>query len=147
MPPEQRVTTPLFGPTVGVEFTHHELESALELMLVHGAGVSEEELHNYSVHSFRIYAACALLAADAPRYIIKRMLRWRGDESLETYARLNNTEWAQWTARMVGARVDSTIASRLTYMDFSDEVRARFTDVAKSLLSMGSRGAARAGGL
>ena len=35
----------------------------------------------------------------------------------------------------------------LTYMDFSDEVRARFTDVAKSLLSMGSRGATRAGGL
>ena len=99
------------------------------------------------MHSFRIYAACALLAVDAPRYIIKRMLRWRGDESLDTYARLNNSEWAQWTARMVGARVDSTIASRLTYMDFSDEVRARFTDVAKSLLSMGSRAASRAGGL
>ena len=48
---------------------------------------------------------------------------------------------------MVNVAVDSSIASRLTYMDFSDEVRARFTDVAKSLLSMGSRAASRAGGL
>ena len=53
------------------------------------------------------------------------------------YARLNNSEWAQWTARMCGARVDSTIASRLTYMDFSPETKERFNKVAKAMLSMG----------
>ena len=90
---------------------------------------------------------CALLAAGAPRWLIKRMLRWRGDDSLEIYARVNNEDWASWTRKMVNVAVDSSIASRLTYMDFSDEVRARFTDVAKSLLSMGSRATSRAGGL
>ena len=44
---------------------------------------------------------------------------------------------------MVGARVDSTIASRLTYMDFSEETRRRFTDVAEAMLSVNA-GAARA---
>ena len=43
------------------EFTHAQLDSALQLLLVEGAGVLEGDLHNYSVHSFRIFAACALL--------------------------------------------------------------------------------------
>ena len=64
---------------------HAQLDSALQLLLVEGAGVLEGDLHNYSVHSFRIFAACALLAAGAPRWLIKRML-WRGDDSLEIYA-------------------------------------------------------------
>ena len=104
---------------------------------------SEEQLQNYSVHSFRIYAACALLAARAPRWLIKRMLRWRGDESLEIYARVNNEDWASWTRKMADVAVDSSIASRLTYMDFSEETRRRFTDVAEAMLSVNA-GAARA---
>ena len=59
IPPEQRATTPLFGPAPGEEFTHAQLDSALQLLLVEGAGVLEGDLHNYSVHSFRIFAACA----------------------------------------------------------------------------------------
>ena len=39
IPPEQRATTPLFGPAPGEEFTHAQLDSALQLMLVEGAGV------------------------------------------------------------------------------------------------------------
>ena len=79
--------TPLFGRTTGEEFTHRQLDQALKLLLTQGAGVPEVDLENYSVHSFRIFVACALLAANAPRWLIKRMLRWRGDESLEVYAR------------------------------------------------------------
>ena len=52
--------------------------------------MAEAELENYSVHSFHIFVACALLAAGALRWLIKRMLRWRGDES----SRLNYT----WTS-------------------------------------------------
>jgi len=131
-----RAKTPLFGPSPGEEFTHAQLDSALKLMLSRGAGVPEAELANYSVHSFRIFAACALLAADAPRWLIKRMLRWRGDDSLELYARVNNEVWAEYSAKMVDVTVESQIASRLDYMDFSPETRARFDDVAKSLLSL-----------
>ena len=146
IPPEQRATTPLFGPAPGEEFTHAQLDSALQLLLVEGAGVLEGDLHNYSVHSFRIFAACALLAANCPRWLIKRMLRWRGDESLEIYARVNDSEWADWTQKMVNVAVDSTIAGRLTDMDFSDEVRARFTDIATAMLSLSSQSTRRAAG-
>ena len=68
--------------------------------------------------------------------MIKRLLRWRGDESLEVYARVNNTDWASWTSKILGASVESTIASRLTYMDFSPETREHFNGVAKAVLAM-----------
>ena len=45
--------------------------------------------------------------------------------------------------KMVNVAVDSSIASRLTYMDFSEETRQRFTDVAEAMLSVNA-GAARA---
>ena len=76
-------------------------------------------------------------------FLIKRMLRWRGDESLEIYARVNDADWADWTQKMVNVAVDSTIASRLTYMDFSVETRQRFTDIAEAMLSLNA-GTARA---
>ena len=133
-----RGRTPLFGPEVGEEFTHYQLDQALKLLLTQGAGVPEGDLENYSVHSFRIFVACALLAAKAPRWLIKRMLRWRGDESLEVYARLNNTEWSEWTSKLVDVAVQSTISSRLSYMDFSEETTAHFNEVARSMLSMGT---------
>ena len=68
------------------------------------------------------------------------MLRWRGDESLEVYARLNNTEWAGWTAKLVDVAVHSTISSRLNFMDFSEETTAHlFNNVAHSMLVMSER--------
>ena len=64
-------------------------------------------------------------------------------DSLEIYARVNDSEWADWTQKMVNVAVDSTIASRLTYMDFSVETRQRFTDIAEAMLSLNA-GTARA---
>ena len=84
---------------------------------------------------------CAALAADAPRWLIKRMLRWRGDESLELYARVNNDKWAEYTAKMSTISVESNVASRLDYMDFSPETRTRFNDVAKFMLSLSASSA------
>ena len=136
MPAAHRARTPLFGPSVGSEFTHSQVERALELLLTQGAGVPEDELHKYSMHSFRIYVACALLAADCPRNMIKRLLRWCGDESLDLYARVNDEDWASWIAKSIGATVDSTVASRFKDMDFSPEVEARFNEIAIAMLSL-----------
>ena len=108
-----------------------------------GGGVTEADLHKYSVHSFRIFVACALLAAKAPRWLIKRMLRWRGDESLEAYSRVNDGEWSEWINKTLSVSVDSTIASRFTDMDFSPEVQQRFNQIATAMLAVNS-GAARA---
>ena len=53
------------------------------------AVVTPEEATRYSLHSFRIYLACALLAAKVDKETIKQMLRWRSDEAMALYARVN----------------------------------------------------------
>ena len=98
------------------------------------------------MHSFRIYVACALLAANCERWLIKRMLRWRGDESLEIYARVNDTEWSDWIGRTLTASVDSTIASRITDMDFSPEVIESHRGVAEAMLNINASAASSARG-
>jgi hypothetical protein len=89
-------------------------------MLIHGARVSMDVLHDYSVHSFRIWVASALLAAKVPRENIKRLLRWRSDESLEVYARLNDEEWKGFVQSTYTASVDSTVAARLAAVGVVD---------------------------
>ena len=112
------------------------------LLLTRGAGLTETAARDYSVHSFRIFVACALLAADCPRWLIKRMLRWRGDESLDAYARVNDDEWSSWINKTLSASVDSSIASRFTDMDFSPEVQQRLNKIAMGMLAINA-GAAR----
>ena len=85
-----------------------------------GAGVSVEELRAYSIHSFRIWLACALLALNVARDVIKRMLRWKGDASLEIYARINDSDWGAHVAGSYSALVDSTIATRLATLGTID---------------------------
>ena len=57
-------------------------------------------------------------------------------DSLEIYARINDGEWAEWTAKARGAHVESSVASRLTYMDFSETEEARMNDIALAMLSL-----------
>ena len=98
--------------------------------------MAEGDLHKYSVHSFRIFVACVLLEADCPRWLIKRMLRWRGDESLDTYGRTNDDKWASWVGKSIHVSVDSTVASRFADMDFSPEVQKRMHEVATAMLAV-----------
>ena len=74
------------------------------------------------------------------------MLRWRGDESLEVYARLNNEEWTEWTTKTINVPVHSAISSRLNYMDFSEETMSRLNEVAQAMLSLGTGGTRKAAG-
>ena len=129
-----RDTTPLFGPTSGAEFTHAEVDAAFRLLLANGGGVPSNEMSHYSVHSFRIFCCCALLNADCPRWLIKRMLRWRGDESMEVYGRTDDAEWSKWLDRALRAKVDSTVVGNYPQIDVSPEQRRAFLDVARSLL-------------
>jgi hypothetical protein len=119
----QRGDTPLFGPALGEEFTHYEVERAFVLMLMYGANIPLSELKHYSIHSLRIFVACALLDRKVPRATILRLLRWRDEASLEIYARLNDSEWASHVTSIYTAHVDSTISARLAALgpiDFED---------------------------
>ena len=126
MTAETRADTPLYGPVMGEEFSHWEVEVMFEIMMRFGANVSELEFKDYTIHSFRVFVACALMSKDVPRHTIKRLLRWRGDLSLEIYARLNDNEWALHAQQVLTAHVDSTIAARLAALGSLDlELAAR----------------------
>jgi hypothetical protein len=119
-----RATTPLFGPAPGEEWYHSLIDRVLALLLRRGCGLSDAEARAYSMHSFRIYLACALYSAGCPRDRILAIVRWRSDESLAIYARLNDSERASWVARSMLATVDSTVAAHLPHVDSDDLVAA-----------------------
>ena len=97
-------------------------------MMLHGARIPLARLRDYSIHSLRIWLACALLAIDVPRPEIKRMLRWRGDESLEIYARINTSVWRARVRATYSVMVSSTVAARIGGLGAVDlaEYAARF---------------------
>jgi hypothetical protein len=53
-----------------------------------------EQIRHYTWHSFRSGLACMLLAAGCKPATIQAMLRWRSEESLRAYARLNPGTYA-----------------------------------------------------
>ena len=141
--PTRRAATPLFGPEVGSYFSGSQVDAAFNLLLTRGAGLSEAEARDYSVHSFRIFVACALLAVDCPRWLIKRMLRWRGDEALDTYARVSNELWEKHGAGALTATVDARIVPQLPSCDLNEGQQKAFLEMAHAFLNLSS-GAARA---
>ena len=62
------------------------------------------------MHSFRIYLACALLEAGASNGTIQSMLRWRSDEALKIYARINDYKYADWLTKASQAKRSRTSA-------------------------------------
>ena len=125
----------LRGPAPGKRFTASQLDAAFELLLSCGAGLSDEEIKNYSVHSFRIFLACALLAAKCPRWLIMQMLRWRSEKSLDIYARVSDHEWSARLSSSLGVTVDASLVPRLPQIDLSEEQLSAFNSMAHSLLS------------
>jgi len=143
VPPSLYATTPLFGPAPGEYFTGNQVDAAFNLCLSQGARVPEGELSNYSFHSFRIFLACALLAAGCPRWMIKRMLRWRGDESLEIYARVSDGEWELRLNGVLQATVDATMVARLPTLDVTPEREAEFLAMADAFVGRSYLGSDR----
>ena len=127
----QHDALPLFGTEPGAGFTDAQLDAAFRLLLVRGAGVALEDAQGYSVHSYRIYLACALLAAN---WLIMRMLRWRNEASLDIYARVSDHQWEEQLAGALGAQVDASLVSRLPRMDISPEQEGAFLQMAHALV-------------
>ena len=60
---------------------------------------------------------------------------------MEIYARVNDDEWASWIGRTIDVAVHSSMAARFSDMDFSPEVRKRFTEIASAMLNVSSAAA------
>ena len=84
--PHQRHASPLvLSPDGTTPWRKPALDTFFKALL--RAVVTPEEAARYSLHSFRIYLACALLAAKVDKETIKQMLRWRSDEAMVTQLR------------------------------------------------------------
>ena len=74
------------------------------------------------MHSWRVYLACALLAAGASAGTIQGMLRWRSDEALKIYARINDSKYADWLHLASAATVSSVRTT--TVSSLADALRS-----------------------
>ena len=63
--------------------------------------------------------------------MIKRLVRWRGDLSLEIYACINDGEWASYIKASYAAQVDSNVAARIVY----DVGHLNLDDIARATLA------------
>ena len=74
---------------------------------------TEERAKQLSVHSFRVWLACALLAAGATPEQIMLMVRWSSEAARKLYARLAMTTQCSLQAGAVDANFDSIRAHTL----------------------------------
>ena len=109
---EARRDAPLFVDGARKPLRHKDVDATFQQMLL-AAGVPPERAKTLSMHSWRIYLACALLASNASTAQILNMLRWRSDEALRLYARLNDADYATWLDAAADATVDSIRTSNV----------------------------------
>ena len=86
-----------------------------------------------SSKSWRIYLSCALLEAGASSATICTMLRWRSEDALKLYARMNDNKYADWLARASQANVSNirttTLADHMNHVGSVDGIQvAAFSD-------------------
>jgi hypothetical protein len=107
---EELDKTPLFIHDDGSPFTGNFIDNFLKKSL--GTFMTTEETKKLSPHSFRIFLACALRAANASDSVIQALCRWQSIESLHTYALMDKDGYMEYINRAMEAdsmaiRVDS----------------------------------------
>ena len=107
---DARRSTPLFVSGNRQAMTQDALRAAFKARLRAG-GFDHALIDAVSLHSFRVYLACALLALKRSHDEIKALLRWRSDEALRIYARLTPAAYADL---LVGVG-DADVASRRSH--------------------------------
>ena len=106
VPAAKRADVPLFVREGDAPWRHGQLSDAFSEMMGVVCG-SVDAAKPYSIHSFRVYLACALLSAGASSVTIQTMLRWRSDDALRIYARINDYKYSEWLDRAAVATVSS----------------------------------------
>ena len=90
---------------------------------------------HYSMHSWRIYLACALLQAGASNGTIQAMLRWRSDEAVKIYGRINDDSYADWLAKAAVAPVSSIRSRRFRTPSTRHRTRERGSRPSSTILA------------
>ena len=108
---EIRQLSPLLLAAGGGPWRKSALDALFSALMV--LIVGPEAAKRYSVHSYRIYLACALRAAGAGKELIMEMLRWSSEDALKLYARINSVEDAALRDAAAVATIDSVRSGTL----------------------------------
>ena len=103
--PAKREEAPLFVTEDGEPWRHYELATTFNAIITAIRGKARAK--QVSMHSWRVYLACALLAQNASFATIQAMLRWRSEDALRIYARMNDFKYAEWLTAAQGAAISS----------------------------------------
>ena len=101
----KRESAPLFITHDGSAWRHGDLAHIFQALIVAVRGL--ERAKSVSMHSWRVYLACALLSQGASFATIQAMLRWRSEDALRIYARMNDFKYADWLTSAQGAVISS----------------------------------------
>ncbi len=104
--------------------THSTVDTYLtHLLLVH---MSAAEAEQYSFHSFRIGFATALLAAGCSHEKIQALARWRSEESILIYGRMDPEEYTKWISAALLQETSTITGRRLPFAIDADQIVATF---------------------
>ena len=121
--PEQPAETPLFRTGMeGAPLRHREADLVLRHLLM--AAFPRADANRWSMHSLRIGAASALLAAGASPALIQAICRWRSAKSVEIYARMGPVDYGRYVLQIERQVVDAVSAQRVleTRIDYDNVV-------------------------
>ena len=99
------------------------LRSAFKDRLNAGA-FTAKQVGDVSLHSFRVYLACALLQLGRTHAQIQALLRWKCDEALRIYARLNSSAYADLLDGVGDVVLDQARTHNLPQHDVGERVQA-----------------------
>ena len=87
------------------------------------AGLGATRAAMLSLHSGRVFCACALLAQGAPRPMILALCRWRDERSLDLYARPSAAEYLGWMTKVSVEVVDYIAPRNIPQLDYDEAAR------------------------
>jgi len=116
-----RQHAPLFAMDARLQpFRHDVIDSIFHRHI--GLVVGSEAAQCYSLHSFRIGLACALLKSGKPLPLIQALLRWMSPESLIPYARLDPLEYGNHLIHATSVEITGVTPANLPRLDNDDLV-------------------------
>ena len=107
-------------------------------MLRDSGAVSTDRLGDYSLHSFCIYLACALLDRGYSEAAIMAALRWKTCEALKIYARMGDAGYADMIETAATATVTSTQCPNIPDFDGAQKAAA-WINAAPAIIAAASR--------
>ena len=120
--PEDREHTPLFVDDRGEAISASVADSVLYqlMVIVFGEAVAK----TLSWHAFRVRLACALLATEHGRPLIQALVRWKSDEALDIYARIEPADACRALEKAALAELHSSASRNLPFAIDADDLIA-----------------------